>query len=291
LAAILEGWGISEARPAIEPGPEKKRLRSASHPAIRTAMNAPLTRRSLIGAGLTLPLLALPGCANFISAYRYDSALRRLLAYASQRAFASLLRDRGFYQDQVAQVTLPAQLGGSGAVIQLAPLLQTPAMQDNLLRLVNAAATDAARYAAPLVTQAIRGIDVRRAVKVIRGGPTAATDFLHRSMGNAVYDAMLPAVGNALRAQDNGTLTRALQAAGNFGFAALQHDVAYKASEGIYRAIGREEAAIRVNPASTDDDLLKAIFKPLGPSRSDARRRRRRAASQAQTPAAEVSQP
>ncbi|QPQ55254.1 DUF4197 family protein [Allosphingosinicella flava] len=40
----------------------------------------------------------------------------------------------------------------------------------------------------------------------------------------------------------------------------MQRDVAAKAATGIYRAIGREEAAIRANPASANDPLLSGVF-------------------------------
>jgi hypothetical protein len=227
-------------------------------------MDQSLTRRALIGAGLALPLLALPGCANGIGGFGLEDAIRRILTLSSQRAFARLLTDDGFFQDEVARVPLPSQLGGSRVSNALAALLGTSLVQDRLLRLVNHAAADAADAAAPIVYDSIRSMSISDAVSIVRGGPSAATDYLERSMGNAIVDAMFPGVGNALRVLDNGLVTRALQAATGIDFAGLQRHVAESAANGIYRAIGREEAAIRADPRATRDPLLIGVFGVLG---------------------------
>jgi ribosomal protein S18 acetylase RimI-like enzyme len=59
---------------------------------------------------------------------------------------------------------------------------------------------------------------------------------------------------------DNGVLNRALAAATGIDFDRLQRDVSGKAAAGIYRAMGREEAAIRANPRATGDPLLIRMF-------------------------------
>lgn len=222
-----------------------------------------LTRRCLIAAGFTLPLLALPGCATGLGGFGFEEAIRRILTLSSQRAFARLLTDEGFFQDDLARVSLPSQMGGNAVANALGALLGSGMVQDRLLRLVNSAAADAAGAAAPVVYDSIRTMSISDAVAVARGGPTAATDFLARSMGDAIVNAMFPGVGNALRVLDNGIVTRALGAATGINFAGLQQHVAAGAAQGIYRAIGREEAAIRANPQSTGDPVLIGVFSVL----------------------------
>ena len=101
-------------------------------------------------------------------------------------------------------------------------------------------------------------------VALVRGGPTAATDFLQRNMGNAIVDAMFPGVGQALRRFDDGLVSRLVQTATGIDFADLQRHVSQSAANGIYRAIGREEAAIRANPHETGDPVLVGVFGVLG---------------------------
>ena len=224
-------------------------------------MDQLLTRRSLIVAGCALPLLALPACAS-LPGFGMVDALRRLLTISSQRAFASLLQDNGFFQDEVARIPLPPQLQGAGGIASA--LLGSGIVQNQLLQLMNRAAADAADVAAPIVYDQIRTMSFGDAVSLVRGGPTAATDFLQRAMGNAIVDAMFPGVGNALRSLDGGILNQVARAATGIDFGGIQRHVSESAARGIYRAIGREEAAIRANPAATNDPVLMGVFGVLG---------------------------
>lgn len=227
-------------------------------------MDQLLSRRALIGVGLALPLLTLPGCASGLGGIGFEDAIRRLLTLSSQRAFNRLLTDEGFFQDDVARIPLPEQLGGNRVTNALAALLGTGLVQERLLRLVNRAAADAAGAAAPVVYDSIRSMSISDAVSIVRGGPEAATDYLRRSMGNAIVDAMFPGVGTALRVLDNGLANRAISAATGIDFGGLQRHVTERAADGIYRAIGREEAGIRANPRATNDPVLIGVFGVLG---------------------------
>jgi hypothetical protein len=224
-------------------------------------MDSWLTRRRLLAAGLLIPAFALPGCAT-LGGFGFEDAIRRLLTLSSQRAFARLLRDNGFFEDEVARIPLPPQLSGAGAVASA--LLRTPLVQNQLLQVMNRAAANAAEVAAPIVYDSIRNMSFADAVGLVRGGPTAATDFLERSMGNAIVDAMFPGVGNALRLFDNGVVNQLVRAATGIDFSGLQRHVADSAARGIYRAIGREEAAIRANPRETGDPVIAGVFGVLG---------------------------
>ena len=216
-------------------------------------MDQLLSRRSLLAAGCALPFLALPGCAS-LPGFGMVDALRRLLTLSSQRAFARLLQEDGFFADEAARIPLP----GGGAIA--GALLRTPVVQNQLLRLMNRAAANAAEVAAPMVYDSIRSMSFGDAVSLVRGGPTAATDFLQRAMGNTIVDAMFPGVGNALRSLDNGILNQVIRTATGIDFAGLQRHVTESAASGIYRAIGREEAAIRANPRATGDPLIMGVF-------------------------------
>jgi len=221
-------------------------------------MDQLLTRRSLLAAGCTVPLLALPGCAGGLGGFGLVDALRRLLTLSSQRAFARLVQENGFFSDDLARVPLPPQIANAGAVA--GALLSTPIVQQQMLRLMNRAAANAADAAAPIVYDSIRRMSFGDAVSLVRGGPTAATDFLQRVMGTAIIDAMVPGVGQALRTFDDGILNRVIRMATGIDFAGIQYHVARSAADGIYRAIGREEAAIRANPRETGDPLIIGTF-------------------------------
>lgn len=223
-------------------------------------MTMTIERRTMLATAALLPLLAIAGCAGTDRRFDLVAAIRRLLTIASQRAFASLLQENGFFDDQVARISLPARLGGAAATNVLAALLQSDAFRARLTRQVNRAAARGAALAAPLVADAISTLSVDDAFAIVRGGPTAATDLLGSTIGPRLIDAMLPGIGEGLKLFDAGIVQQALRQTTGIDFAGLRDDVTRKAADGIYRALGREEAAIRTNPEKTGDPMLIAVF-------------------------------
>jgi Protein of unknown function (DUF4197) len=218
-----------------------------------------IERRDLLVAATLAPLLALPGCAN-TGGFSLVEAIRRLLTLSSQRAFAALMQENGFFDSQVARISIPDRLGGSTTTGIVSALLSTEAFRSRLTRQVNRAAEKGAALAAPIVTDAISSLSVEDALSVVRGGSSAATDKLSSALGTRLVEAMLPGVGDGLKLFDSAVVTQALRLATGIDFAGLRDDVTRKASDGIYRAMASEEAAIRANPQATGDPLLMAAF-------------------------------
>lgn len=202
----------------------------------------------------------LPGCITIGASGGLDEALRRLLTISTQRAVARLVQENGYLNDALARVTVPTAEGDrSGAV--LGALLRSRPVQDQLLRLVNDAAGEAAERAAPVILDSIRNLSFADAVAIARGGPTAGSDFLERAIGPRIIDAMLPEVGSALRSfGSDGVLGPMLGAATGINIVGLQRIVTTQAARGLWRAIGREEAAIRADPRIARDPLVESIF-------------------------------
>lgn len=218
-----------------------------------------LERRNLLKLGAALPLASLAACTG-IGGFDLTEAIRRVLTLSSQRAFATLLAEDGFYNDQLARIELPRQLGGAGGGSLLASILGTRAVRNQLLGILNDAAAEGAERAAPLVADAIRNFSVADALSIIRGGSSAATLALRGQIGDALLPAMFPAVGTALDIADNPIVGRVLQAATGIDITGLRDDVTRQAVDGIYAAMGREEAAIRANPQATGDPVIIGAF-------------------------------
>lgn len=216
-------------------------------------------RRELLGAFAATGLLALPGCAT-LPELSLSEAIRRLLTVSSQQAFASLLRPDGFYNSQIGRISLPDELGGSGATTILSAILRSRPFQDRLQRQVNRAAAKGAEIAAPLVADMVRGMSIEDAIGLVNGGGQSATDLLARRMGPRLVDEMVPAIGNGLRLFDSAIVSEALRATTGIDIVGLGRDVSEKASSAIYREIGAREASIRANPEQTNDPLLIAVF-------------------------------
>jgi hypothetical protein len=110
------------------------------------------------------------------------------------------------------------------------------------------------------VTTAIQTISIADAIGVVRSGGSAATDLLKGQMGNSLVSSMIPGIDNGLRLFDSQIVNEALRLASGIDFASLRDDVSQKASDAIYRAIAREEIAIRADPKATNDVLLSSVF-------------------------------
>lgn len=219
-----------------------------------------MERRRFLAGGSALAFLALAGCSQGLG-YSLTEAIRRLLTLSSQRALARLMAPGGFYDSQIARITLPDQLGGGGTGSILTRVLLSSVVRDRLLRQVNRAAERGAERAAPIIADAILSTSPQDAAAIIKAvGTPAATNLLQQHMGDALIPAMLPGVDEGLRLFDNQAVTDALKLATGIDFAGLRDDVTQKASNAIFAEMGKEELAIRANPQATGDPVLIAAF-------------------------------
>jgi len=223
-------------------------------------MYKPSRRTLLIGAMAAVPLLVLPGCATVGLQGGPEEGLRRLLTIASQRALTRLATENGYLNDAEARIAPPAGSSDRSAAV-LGALLRSAPVQRELTLAVNRAAGEAADRAAPMVYDSIRALTFSDALGIVQGGPTAATSYLEGSIGDRIIAAMFPEVGEALQQLDGGSiLGPVLGAATGIDITGIQRSVTRQAAQGLWRAIGREEAAIRAAPASADDPLVEAIL-------------------------------
>jgi hypothetical protein len=217
-----------------------------------------IARRTLLGGVTSVAVLAVAGCASYPS-FSLEEAVRRLLFLSTDRAFARLLAPGGFWDDQVTRLALPETIGNRGGV--LARVLTGPFVKDRLQRAFNDMAYDAAERAAPAVTDAVRTIGIRNALALLRGtNPMGATAFLHQEMGNSLVEIMVPEFGDAIRVSREPLVGQLLAALTGVDVGGIANSLAYEADNAIFRAIGREEAAIRADPRSTNDPVLMAAF-------------------------------
>lgn len=217
-----------------------------------------IARRTLLGGVTSVAVLAVAGCASYPS-FSLEEAVRRLLFLSTDRAFARLLAPGGFWDDQVTRLALPETIGNRGGV--LARVLTGPFVKDRLQRAFNDMAYDAAERAAPAVTDAVRTIGIRNALALLRGtNPMGATAFLHQEMGTSLVEIMVPEFGDAIRVSREPLVGQLLAALTGVDVDGIANSLAYEADNAIFRAIGREEAAIRADPRSTNDPMLMAAF-------------------------------
>jgi hypothetical protein len=74
---------------------------------------------------------------------------------------------------------------------------------------------------------------------------------------------MVPALGDGLRLASDPIVGQALAGLTGVDLTGVARSLSLKADDAIWGEIGREEAAIRANPESTNDALLIAALKVL----------------------------
>ena len=212
-----------------------------------------LNRRSLLGAiGAGAGVMMLGGCATYES--RVTNVIERLLLLSSERAFARLTAPGGFWDRQVAQIGLDGFLGARGGV--LANILTSGLVKARVEREFAGFAIDASERAAPVIFDTIQLIGVRNTLDLITGGPTAATSYLRGQAGTRVIDAMVPELGEAMRLAQDPLIGQLVSSLAGIDVGGVAGRVANEVNDTIWTEIGREEAAIRADPRSTNDPVL-----------------------------------
>ncbi len=213
-------------------------------------------RAFMVGLSATT-LLALPGCAT-VPGFGFTDAIRRLLTLSSERAFARLTADGGFWDQQVAEIGLANLLGTRGDV--LSSILTSGLFKSRLNDAFADVAIEGAYRAAPVVADAVRVIGIENAVALVRGGPTAATGFLRNELSGQLIEIMVPEIGDALRVARDPLVGQALSALTGVNVGQVANSFGNRVNDVIWTEIGREEALIRENPRSTNDPMIIGVF-------------------------------
>lgn len=219
---------------------------------------APTRRALLAGAVSAGAVLLLPACASTGPAFSMEEAVRRLLLAASENAFARLTEPGGFWDEQVARIGLDRFLGTRGNT--LSRILTSQLFKDRLEERFATFAIDASFRAAPVVTDAVEVIGFANALELVRGGPSAASDFLRLELGSALIDAMVPELGEAIRLANDPLIGEALGALTGVRVGEVAGRIGREVDDAIWGEIAREEAAIRADPRSTRDPVLIGVF-------------------------------
>lgn len=214
-------------------------------------------RTFFLGMAAAGAALALPACQT-ARPLSMEEVVRRLLLAASENAFARLTAPGGYWDEQVAQLGLGNLLGVRGDAVSR--VLTSPLFRERLQDRFADFAIEASYRAAPLVTDAVRTVGYANAIDLVRGGPQAATAYLRGELGARLVEAMTPELYHAMEIASDPIIGQLLSAAVGADVGTLARRFADRVDDVIWREIGREEAAIRANPAMTGDRLLAEIF-------------------------------
>jgi len=224
------------------------------------------------------------GSGSGLTNQQAESGLREALRVASQRTVSQLGRPGGYLNDPQVKIPLPGYLENARQLLAKAGMA---GQLDDLQLRMNRAAETAAPKALDIFGKAISSMSVNDARGIVSGPQDAATQYFKRTTTPPLSQAFRPIIDQSLSqagaTQSFQKISQSLSAsaggatgglgnlggltgmAGLGGASAPQNfsftDYALeKALDGLFRYIGKEEAAIRTNPAARSTELLKQVF-------------------------------
>lgn len=204
------------------------------------------------------------GLPSGLSKTQAEGGLREALSTGAVNAVLKVGKTDGYWRDDKIRIPLPGVLGSTQRTLKGIGL---SGPLDDLQHKVNGAAETAAPQARDMFVSAIRAMTVEDVVAILRGEPTAGTQYLKRTTSPKLTTLFRPPMADALNS------TGAMQAldrvvtsnrlGGSLGqspSATLTDFAVGKALDGLFYYVGEEERAIRTNPAKRTSDLLKKTF-------------------------------
>jgi hypothetical protein len=138
---------------------------------------------------------------------------------------------------------------------------------DRALLAINRGAESAAIEAKPIFVNAIKQMNIQDALGLLKGGPTAATDFLKRTTNAQLVALFQPKIQASL--DEVGATKYYGDLANSYNKIPLTKQkvnpdlnayVTQKAIDGLFVLIAEEEKNIRENPLGRTSDLMKKVF-------------------------------
>ncbi len=195
------------------------------------------------------------------------AGIRAALSNGITSAVSTVGRRGGYLNDSIIRIPLPGFLQRTQSTLSK---IGMSGMLDELETQLNRGAEAAAPVAKGIFLDAIRGLTIQDAIGIVRGPSNAATQYLQRTTTPRLTGLFRPVMVNALekagaiRTWDNLVARLSnIPLAPQYGEDAkndlIDHGVD-KGLDGLFYYIGKEEAAIRANPAKRTSEILRKVF-------------------------------
>ena len=222
---------------------------------------------SLTHASLLDSLKGAPDSANSTKSGegKIDLGLKDALKVGVKNAIKALGKNNGYFSNSAVKILLPEEIRKAESVLRGAGF--GPELDDFTLSM-NRAAEKAAPLAADIFADAIVNISFADAVKILRGGNTAATEYLRDKTYDKLLTLYQPAVHKTMNeykvTQQYDAIAGRIHKLPFVGHAVnldINRYVSSKALDGLFYMVAQEETNIRTNPRARVTSLLKEVFK------------------------------
>ena len=203
------------------------------------------------------------GAAGALSTGDIAGGLKEALRVGSGRVVSQVGKTDGYNKDPAIHLPLPGSLKSVQSALKGAGM---SGMLDDLELKLNRAAESAAPKARELFASAIADMSIDDARKIYDGPKDAATRYFQSKMSKPLAVEMTPVVNQSLA--EVGAIQSYDAVMGQYkrmpfvpdAKADLTTYVVQKGMDGVFLYLGKEEAAIRDNPAKRSTELLQKVF-------------------------------
>ena len=193
-----------------------------------------------------------------------SAGLKEALSIGAKNAVQTVSASDGYFKNPAIKIPLPEKVQKVEKPLRKIGLSK---QVDEFVLTMNRAAEKAAPPAKDIFIGAVKEMTIVDAINILKGGDTAATDFMRSKTYDKLYGSFKPTVTQAVMS------VGVTKAYANLVSKAkktrlikdesldLDHHVTSKALDGLFYLLGQEEKKIRKDPVARVTDLLKKVFK------------------------------
>ncbi len=191
------------------------------------------------------------------------AGLKEALIIGAQNSVLKTAVENGFYGNSLIKIPFPPE---ADKVAEKAREFGFDRQVDQFVETMNHGAEKAAAKAAPIFTDAIKGMSFNDVYQIWQGEDDAATEYLRENTLNELQNEFRPVIKGALEEVEITKYWNPLINTYNqIPFTAklnpnLEDYVLEETLNGLFLVLAQEEARIREDPAARVTDLLQRVF-------------------------------
>ena len=189
--------------------------------------------------------------------------LKQALTIGSKNASSGASKTDGYFKHPVIKIPFPPE------AVKMESKLRSLGMNkqvNEFVMTINRAAEEAAKEAAPIFIDAVKGMTITDGVNILKGKDTAATNYLRQKTSLALHNKFKPVIRAATQKVKVTQYWNPLITTYNKIPLVdkmnpdLEEYITLKALTGMFYLISQEEIKIRKDPAARVTELLKKVF-------------------------------
>jgi hypothetical protein len=191
------------------------------------------------------------------------NGLKEALTIGTKNSTNKASMPDGFYKNPLIKIPFPKEAESMEKTLRSIGMDKEV---DRFIRTMNKAAEDASKKAVPIFVNAISKITISDGLKILRGGNTAATDFLKTGTSAQLKTEFMPVVKSSLKKVDITKYWNQLAKSYNKIPMVkkmnpdLDDYVTTRAIDGLFKLIATEEQKIRKDPAAQVSNIIQEVF-------------------------------